>query len=827
MKKLYIIILLAFVNIITNAQNYKWAKSIGSTSDDRGNSIAHDGAGNCYIGGYFQGTADFDPGPGTANMTSHGSNDIFFAKYDANGNYIWAKSIGSIDIDECLSIAVDSVGNCYITGCFSDIVDFDPGAGIANLTSVGGQDIFFAKYDANGNYIWAKNIGSTNSDWGIGIAIDGAGSCYITGHFSGTADFDPGPGIANHTPVGIVGIDDTFLAKYDSNGNYLWANSIGSIDWDWGTSIAIDGTGSCYIIGRFQGTADFDPGAGIANLTSVGGYDIFFTKYDSNGNYLWAKSIGSTGEEVGNIIAVNGTGNCYITGFFSGTADFDPGPATANLTLVGMQDIFFAKYDTNGNYIWAKNMGSSGNYNEGKSIAIDSTGDCYLTGIFGGTVDFDPGAGTVNLTSVGWYDIFFAKYDSNGNYLWAKNIGSPFDDRGWDIKVDGTGNCYLTGYFNGTADFDPGTGTANQTSIGNTDIFFAKYTQQPVIYVQPRDSAMCILNNQVISITASSIPVMSYQWQYNNSGTWNNVINGTPIGASYTGQTTNSMAVSGITSTGIYQYRCYVTNIYGADTSNTDTLTIIPPYHINLDSVNGGINDTLTLSSYPATLDAGNGFQYYAWSNGATTQTIQATGSGWYSVTVSSSFGCTDIDSIFLQPSCSAYFSLYPDTLVLHQYYAVNMATGTLPLSYLWSWGDGTFDNIAYPTHIYSTAGNYNICLTITDAMGCTNTYCDSSYLSKNVDAMVYVNVILPVSVNENFINDSFVIYPNPTTDNLTIETPQKATIEILNIEGQIIKTINSSGKETTIDLRNLSSGVYIIKAKTERGVVVKKFIKE
>ncbi|MBI4648818.1 MAG: T9SS type A sorting domain-containing protein, partial [Bacteroidia bacterium] len=239
---------------------------------------------------------------------------------------------------------------------------------------------------------------------------------------------------------------------------------------------AVDGTSNCYITGYFKGTADFDPGIETVNLTSVGNEDIFFAKYDANGNYLWAKSIGGTSSNHGSSIAIDGTGNCYITGYFRGTTDFDPGAGTANLTPVDSSDIFFARYDVNGNYLWAKSIGST-SMDFGISIAVDSIGNCYITGFFRVTTDFDPGTGTVNLTSIGNWDIFFAKYDANGNYLWAKNIGSSYGDGGYSIAVDDTGNIYLTGYFQSTADFNPGAGTANLTSVGYKDIFFAKYGQ--------------------------------------------------------------------------------------------------------------------------------------------------------------------------------------------------------------------------------------------------------------------------------------------------------------------------------------------------------------
>jgi hypothetical protein len=461
--------------------NYVYAKRMGGTNSDIGNSIAIDGSGNAYITGSFNGTADFDPGAGTQNLVSAGGSDIFLAKYDASGNYAYAKSIGGTSLDVGSSISIDGTGTAYITGYFIGTVDFDPGVGTQNLTSsAGSYDIFLAKYDASGNYVYAKCIGGTSSDIGNSIAIDGTGNAYITGYFIGTVDFDPGAGTANL--IGPSGINNAPVAKYSSTGIYVWAKALGGYSTspysDRATSITRDASGNIYITGYFDGTIDFDPGAGTANLTSGGGGDIYFAKYDASGNYIYAKAIGGTANDVCNSIAVDASGNAYVTGYFNGTVDFDPGAGTANLTSAGIDDIFYAKYDASGNYVFAKRIGGTGRDN-GSSIALDGSGNLYITGFFtsspaGSVIDFDPGAGTAYLAGAN-KDIFIAKYNNSGNYVYAKSMGNASDDAGNSLTIDGSGNAYITGYFNGTVDFDPGAGTANLTSAGLSDIFLAKY----------------------------------------------------------------------------------------------------------------------------------------------------------------------------------------------------------------------------------------------------------------------------------------------------------------------------------------------------------------
>lgn len=454
--------------------NYLFAKSIGSTGGDRGYGITVDGSSNVYVTGYYQLTADFDPGAGTANLTSAGSSDIFFAKYDANGNYVYARSIGSTGLDICFSIAVDGSANVYITGQFQGTADFDPGAGTVNLTSAGNNDIFFAKYNASGNYVFANRVGSTTSDISQAIVVDGSGNLYITGQFNGTVDFDPGASTVNLVSAGNT---DIFFAKYSSTGTYVYARKIGGAGTDAGNGLAIDASGSVYLIGNFDGTVDFDPGAGTASL--VGSNDVYFAKYNASGDYVYARSVSGGGGDIGSGIGIDGSGYAYVTGNFGGTVDLDPGAGTVTLVAgTGTTNSFVAGYDASGNYRYAKLLGGypSGTFNEeGRSIAVDGSGNVYVTGYFQGTVDFDPGVGTANLTVAGNNDIYLAKYDANGNLVYARSFGSTGFDVGTSVTVDASGNVYMTGWFNNTVDFDPSPGTANLTSAGSNDVFVAKY----------------------------------------------------------------------------------------------------------------------------------------------------------------------------------------------------------------------------------------------------------------------------------------------------------------------------------------------------------------
>ena len=378
----------------------------------------------------------------------------------------WAKQVGGSNADQSHSIVTDSSGNSYVTGYFQGTASF----GSTTLTSSGDADIFVIKLDSGGNCLWVKQAGGNKLDVGFGIATDSSGNSYIIGYFTGTADF-------GNTTLTSGSIDDTyysdiFVAKLDSSGNWLWAKQAGGSDADQGWSIAIDSSGNSYVTGFFTGTGSF----GSTTLNSNGSNDIFVSKLDSSGNWLWAKQAGGNYWDMGYSIAIDSSGNSYVTGNFGETASF----GTTTLTSIGTADIFVAKLDSNGNWLWAKQAGGTSSVAYGYSIATDSSGNSYVTGYFGETASF----GSITLTSIGSWDIFVAKLDSNGNWLGAIKAGGTIWDWGQSIAIDSEGNSYVTGFFEGSASF----GNITLTSSGSSDIFVAKayipYDSNDIVVVE-------------------------------------------------------------------------------------------------------------------------------------------------------------------------------------------------------------------------------------------------------------------------------------------------------------------------------------------------------
>ncbi|MES2139529.1 MAG: T9SS type A sorting domain-containing protein [Bacteroidota bacterium] len=420
-----------FVSKSDSSGNIIWAKAmVGNGYYDYGyaNSIVIDKLGNIYTTGTFTGTIDFDPGVGVFNLSSFSQGFyMFISKLDASGNFVWANAIGCSQNGDVLgnSIAIDTSNNVYITGLFygqggAATVDFDLGPGVFNLTSYGGSDIFILKLDASANFVWARSIGGTDWDFGKSIAIDVLGNIYTSGHYSSTVDFDPGVGVFNLISMAQ---SSAFVSKLDASGNFVWAKTMEGGTGNtasYGNSIVLDATDNVYTTGNFIGTLDFDPGVGVFNLTAVTGVNIFVSKLDVFGNFIWAKAMGgiTNVDALGTSIAVDASENVYTTGYFQDTVDFDPGSGVFNLVSMidfstgspaSSQDIFISKLDSFGNFVFAKKMSGSGN-DYGSSIAIDASENIYTTGYFRqDTVDFDPGAGVFNLSSAGGGSIFIHK----------------------------------------------------------------------------------------------------------------------------------------------------------------------------------------------------------------------------------------------------------------------------------------------------------------------------------------------------------------------------------------------------------------------------------
>jgi hypothetical protein len=374
------------------------------------------------------------------------------------------------------STVTDVSGNVYVTGTFcSPFITFGTTT-LTNQTNAAGYygDMFIVKYDAYGTVQWAGSAGGSNSEGGSSIATDGSGNVYVTGTFNSPSITFFGTTSQTITLINTASLrGDMFIVKYDANGVLQWAKKEGGSNEDEGIGIATDGSGNVYVTGLFTSSSINFEGFIITNAGSGNG-DIFVVKYDPSGTVLWAKSAGGSGDDWGNSITTDGSGNVYVTGLFiSSSITF--GNTILYNAGTSSQDIFIVKYEpTSGNVVWAKRAGGSDN-DHANGVITDIDGNVYVTGGFASPSITFGGIILANAAS-GSNDMFIVKYDPSGTVLWAKKAGGSFQDNGWGIAAQGTegsDNVFVTGAFS-----SPSITFGNITLTNNhksTDIFIVKY----------------------------------------------------------------------------------------------------------------------------------------------------------------------------------------------------------------------------------------------------------------------------------------------------------------------------------------------------------------
>jgi hypothetical protein len=388
-------------------------------------------------------------------------------------------TFGGTGTEYILGMAVDSTGAIYTGGYFWDDTNLDPDGNDPH-TSVGGGDMWLNKIDAAGNFVYGYTWGSSpNHEYVWEIAVDDSDNIYVCGHFTGTIDFDPDPFDTDiHVASSNNGNLDPFLMKFDSSGDYVWGLSWGGSSLVTAFDVRIYNSQYLYITGYFLGTADIDPSSGTDTRTGTSSSgnpsDAYVVQLDLDGNYQWGQSWGANATAYGFDCDADGSGEVTVIGTLQGLGDLDPTTGVQNYSSVGFGDAWIVHFDGAGTWEWSHGYGGD-SWDQANDIVADSTGYIYLTGGTASTsVDFDPGPGDATKVGQGSYDGFMCKYSSAGVFQWVNMFAESGHDNTWGITLDEYDNILMCGHFNGTMDADPGAGTHNIISNGESDSYIVK-----------------------------------------------------------------------------------------------------------------------------------------------------------------------------------------------------------------------------------------------------------------------------------------------------------------------------------------------------------------
>jgi len=441
-----------------------WARHWGWTNNDYSYGVCSDSGGNVFVSGSFEGTVDFDPGGEEDEHSPNGDvgADAFLSKFDSEGNFEWARTWGGIGgtsyRDTGYAVAADNFGNVYCCGYFYNTADLDGTNGVDEHTAVGTRDIFLVKYDGDGNYQWGHSLGNSNSsEYAYELGCDQFGDVYMAGEFTYTMDFDPDPNDTEERTPSPYYYEDIFLVKFDNNGDFVWVNTWGGNRYDEQVNgLCVDSSDNIIVAGYYESTieVDFDPGPGEDMEGPTGNYnDAFLVKYDSSGTYQWGHTWGASEDDEAMGCGVDSSGNIYVAGTYKWNVDFDPGPDVEQPGYFWDDDSFLSKFDSSGNFQWVEIWGNVNGDDYVQYMTADDSGNVFII---------------YYLYSSGRY---LCRFSSNGSQLWQHYM-SVYGV--YDMKNDCDGNLLFAGQFSGSYDFDPGPGTDNHYSHGQSDAFVWK-----------------------------------------------------------------------------------------------------------------------------------------------------------------------------------------------------------------------------------------------------------------------------------------------------------------------------------------------------------------
>jgi len=832
---------------------------IGGSYGDYGSGIAVDGSGNAYVTGRT-GSTDYDVTTGAFQTTNGGNDDVFVTKLNASGSgLVYSTYIGGSNDDGGRAIAVDGSGNAYVVGLTLS-TNYDVTAGAFQTTHGGGtRDVFVTKLNASGSgLVYSTYIGGSSDDLGLGIAVDGSGNAYVTGQ-TGSTDYDVTAGAFQTTNGGY---NDVFVTKLNASGSGLvYSTYIGGSSDDGGRAIAVDGSGNAYVTGATSST-NYDVTAGAFQTTNGGYYDVFVTKLNASGSgLLYSTYIGGSSGDYGSGIAVDGSGNAYVTGYTQST-DYDVTAGAFQTTYGGgLYDVFVTKLchlditltsaaGTNNQTVCINTAitnitysstgatgatfsglptGVTGNYSGGNitisgtptvsgtfNYTVTLTGGCGTTTATGtitvkpnNTITLTSATGTNNQTvciNTAITNITYSSTGATGATFSGLPTGVTGNYSGGNITISGTPT--VSGTFNYTVTLTGGCGTTTATGT---------------ITVKPNNTITLTsapaTTNQTVCINTAITNIT-----YSSTGATGATFSGLPTGVTgnYSG---GNITISGTpTVSGTFNYTVTLTGGCGTTTA-TGTITVTPNLTITLTSAAGTNNQTVCINTaitnitYSSTGATGATFSGLPtgvtgnYSGGNITISGTPTVSGTFNYTVTLTGGCGSVsttgtikvnqNTITLTSAAGTdNQSVCTYTPITNITYTSTGATGAtfsgLPAGVTGNFASGNITISGTPT----VTGTFNYTITLTGGCG-----------SVSKTGTISIGC---VGIEETANNVSWSIFPNPTSGIFTIQSEKGGVFEVLDITGRMLHTCTTKNQTETIRT-NLPAGVYFIREKESR----------
>ncbi len=796
---------------------FVWAVAFNGNGNSGGNALHIDGAGNVFVSGNFNSPVDFDPGAGVNLISPTGDQDAFVMKLDGNGTPIWVHHFGAaLHVAAAQAMITDNSNNIILSGYYQDMVDFDPGAGVMNLTATGWADNFIVKLDPSGSLVYAQSLSGTDFIDVYGLSVDPSDNLYMTGTFYGTTDFDPGTGVSTLTSSNS---SDLFILKLTAAGNFAWTRQLGNDGYESVAGIASDNLGNVYIAGLFSDSIDIDPGASVSNLYSIGNSDMMVLKLATNGNFIWGKQIGGLYAEQAASVTVDNMNNLFITGYFEGQTDFDPGSSIHNLTSTGFTDVFVSSLDPNGNFRMAENIGGVMD-DRGIDIILNGSNNLFCMGLFKDTADFDPTGAVSNTVAQSTFnpgDAFLFRWDlctttstSVTQYHCDSVVLNGITYTATGVYTDvmtASGGCdsivtlYLTIGNNNSV--------VNQTQCNGTPYVFngQTYTSPGTYYQNYTNTAGCDSNFTIhltygspssYLITDTACDVYFFGTQIlNTSGVYTNVVPN----------------VSGCDST-TYLHLTIHHSVYGSmSVSNCGPYTLNGNvyntsgfYSIFMVTANGCdsvIDLDLIIVPNTGSSQVATACTSYSY-NGQT-----YTASGVYTSTFMNMAGCDSVVTLTLTVN-------HPNVLI-NQTGSNLTAAAAAPATYQWincTTGNTPIAGATSQSYVAVANGSYAVVVT---ENGCSDTS-----LCKAVTG---------VSIGDLMMDHDIKVYPNPVRDLLMIDlgdTFNTAEVSIRTMVGQVLYEHRyGMTHQLEIPLSTWAAGAYFLTVKVDGQQWVTKFVKE